>query len=57
MDEKIWPSLLATVVSKASRMSIEDAQDYLDEKAKEGVITKDTAQKISSLLMRYRKRR
>ena len=44
LDEKVASSILATVISKASRIGIPEAKAFLKEKREEGTITDDRDQ-------------
>lgn len=57
MDEKQIPNFMATVVTKASRDSIDSAKDYVCEKCDDGTITKDIEKYTLDLLDRYTKYR
>ena len=57
MDEKQIPNYMATVVTKASRDSINSAKDYVCEKCDDGTITKDIEKYTLDLLDRYTKYR
>ena len=56
-DEKLILSFIATVVSKASRQSIQAAKNYVKEKCDEEIIDKDIEKDILGLLNRYTKYR
>ena len=56
-EDKQIDSFMATVMMKASKNSIIDAIEYLDEKCEEGLIDEDTTKKIKNLLKSYTKRR
>jgi len=57
MEEKHIPNFMATVVTKASRDSINAAKDYVCEKCDEGIISKDIERYTLDLLDRYTKYR
>ena len=57
MDDKTKTSFIATLMAKASRMSIKEAKKFLNEKAEEGVVEDDVRDQISRLLDRYTKSR
>ncbi|MBM4250059.1 MAG: hypothetical protein FJ149_11690 [Euryarchaeota archaeon] len=48
-----FPSILASIAAKASRMSIEDAQKYIKEKVVEGRLPKEAEEPLCRLLDRY----
>ncbi|MHB8605897.1 MAG: hypothetical protein ACYDCK_11650 [Thermoplasmatota archaeon] len=55
MDENRRESFVATVVSKGSRFSTNDAKEFVAEKAVEAVITMKERDSIQDLLDRYSK--
>ena len=57
MDPTMASSFLATVIAKASRISMKDAKDYVKTFLDEGNLTKDEYDKISHLMDRYSKYR
>lgn len=57
LDEQQLSTFLANLVNKASKNSIEDAEDYLDSVVEKGMISIDTANRISRLLNRYKTHR
>ena len=50
-------AFLATVVAKASRISLKDAKEYIAAETDAGNITKDEQTKFNNLLQRYSKYR
>ena len=57
MDEKQIPNFMATVVTKASRDSIEAAKDFICDKCTDGTISQDVERATLDLLDRYTKYR
>lgn len=55
LDEKVWNPLLASIITKASRLSIKDANDYLHKLEKEEVLEKETIKTLIRLLDRYKR--
>ena len=55
MEQKVWQPFLSTLIAKASRSSIKEGREYIQQKEEEGIITNDTAESLSRLLNRYRK--
>ena len=55
VDEHVWFSMLSSIVAKASRSSIKDAQDFIIQKRDEKVLPPETAEALHRLLERYRK--
>jgi len=55
LEEKVWNSLLASIITKASRLSIKDANDYIQKLENEEVLTKDTSKALKRLLDRYKR--
>lgn len=55
LDEKVWNPLLASIVTKASRLSIKDANEYIHKLEKEEVLTKETSKALIRLLDRYKR--
>ena len=50
-------AFLATVVAKASRISLKEAKEYINEVAEQGDITKDEQLRFNNLLQKYSKYR
>ncbi|MDH3365439.1 MAG: hypothetical protein OEM29_05495 [Thermoplasmata archaeon] len=57
VDEAVASSVIASVVAKASRISITSARDYVRVQQKEGLYSKDVSDEICDLLSRYTKYR
>ena len=57
VDQKIWVPLLASIVAKAGRSSIKDAQEYLHQMEGEEVLPRKTAEALSRLLDKYKRLR
>ena len=57
IDEKIATPFIANIIAKASRNSIFEAKDYIQEKEKEGMIQADISHEIFNLLDRYSRMR
>jgi hypothetical protein len=55
IEQKVWNPMLASIVTKASRLSIEEANVYIHELEDEGILGKETAKAISQLLDRYKR--
>jgi len=55
LDQKVWNPLLVSIVTKASRLSIKEAKDYIDRIAEEGVINQDTTKELIHLLEKYKR--
>ena len=55
MEDNVKNSFIATLISKASRMSIAEAKDYVKEKSDEGVFEEDLLRPLLSLLDRFGK--
>ncbi len=55
IEPKVGKPLLASVVSKASRVGIADAKDYVREKDDDGTLPENCARELVSLLDRYKK--
>jgi len=51
--EGIYNSILASVAAKASRIGIDDAQEYIAEKIKEGRLPAEAQEPLCRLLDRY----
>lgn len=55
LDQKIWEPLLASIVTKAGRLGIKEAKEYLLKLKDEEVLTNDTVQALTRLLDKYKK--
>jgi len=51
----VWNSILATIVAKASRQSIEEAQAFISQKVEQGTLPKEVEEPLRHLLGRYSK--
>ena len=57
MEDNIKNSFTATLISKASRMSISDAKDYVRDKCEDGTLEEEFLKEILALLDRNSKYR
>lgn len=55
IEQKIWNPLLASIVTKASRISIKEAKEYIYKLEDEGLLNKNTATDLSQLLDKYKR--
>jgi hypothetical protein len=55
IDQKIWNPLVASIVTKASRLSIKESKEYIQKLEMEEVLDKDTAKALSQLLDKYKR--
>lgn len=55
MEDNVKNSFIATLISKASRMSINDAKDYVKEKCTEGMVDSELEITLLRLLDKYGK--
>lgn len=55
MEQKVWNPLFASIVTKASRIGINDAKDYIRKLEKEEILSKDTAGALMHLLDKYKR--
>jgi hypothetical protein len=55
IDQKIWEPLLASIVTKASRLGIKDAKEYIMKLEEDDVLTKDIGRDLTRLLDKYKK--
>jgi len=53
VDETVSSSLIATVLAKASRISIESAKRFVHEQEKLGITSKEATDEIFDLLERF----
>jgi len=53
MDEELVQNIIANILSKASRNSVDDALDFKDEQVKLGNIPKEISDEIDKLLMKF----
>jgi hypothetical protein len=56
-DDKYIASFMAMLVAKASRQSIDEAKDYVEEKETDGTISRELGTAVMNLLDRYTKYR
>ena len=49
MDEAHITQFMASIITKASRVSLDDAKEYIHQVATDGKITEETAEKICKL--------
>jgi len=56
-DQSMAESIAATVYSKASRLGIDEAMDYVESMLKEGALDETRARRIRELLIRNSMRR
>ena len=57
MKDDLKPTFVANVLSKASRNSVNDAEDYVDALLKEGMLEGPVSEQIHRLLDQYSTRR
>jgi hypothetical protein len=55
IEQKIWNPYLASIVTKASRISIKDAKDYIFKLEDEGLLAKPIASELAQLLDKYKR--
>jgi len=55
VDQKIWDPILASIVTKASRLSIKKANEYIKELEKEELLDKETTKALLWLLDKYKR--
>jgi hypothetical protein len=55
MESKVWNPLLASIVTKASRLSIKDTNEYIEKLREEGVISNSVAKDLIYLLEKYKR--
>lgn len=55
IDEKVWTSMLASIVTKASRLGIKEANEYLRQLEKDEVLDIETSKALIRLLDRYKR--
>ena len=55
MDERTWNPLCASIVTKASRLGIKDANEYINNLEEEKVITNKIAKELIQLLDKYKR--
>ena len=55
IDQKVWVPILASIVTKASRLSIKEANEYIKELDDEGILDKETVKALLRLLDRYKR--
>jgi hypothetical protein len=57
VDESVASTLIANVIAKGSRISIESAKSFVREQEKIGVCSREVSNEICDLLERYSKYR
>ena len=57
IDEANQNIIFSSLTAKASRQSIGAAKDFLREKVEDGTLPEETAEQLSRLLSKYKKRR
>lgn len=57
VNEAIASTVVASVIAKGSRISIESAKDYVIEQEKAGAIPRAVTDEICNLLMRFTRHR
>lgn len=55
IEEKVSKPMLASIVSRGTRNSIDEAKEYVDEKISEGVLDEDIGRALKKLINRYKK--
>ena len=55
VDERVWRPLLASIVTKARRLGIEDAMEYIHKQGDEDVLSKETVKALTRLLDNYKR--
>jgi hypothetical protein len=55
MDPKVWNPVLASIVTKASRLGIKGAKEYINNLVTEDVVTDEIAKALLRVLDRYKK--
>ena len=53
IEETIWAPLLSSIIAKASRISIKEAEDFLLQKITDGTLPKEAEKPLMDLLGRY----
>ena len=54
-DEKVWNSLIASLVTKASRVGIKEAKEYIYKMEDEDVLSQNVAKELMYLLDKYKR--
>jgi len=57
VEPKVWEPMLSSIIAKASRNSINEALDYIDQKVEEEVLPEKVAAELDRLLRKYRRNR
>ena len=55
IEPKVWNPLLASISTKASRISIKEAKEYIYKLEKENVFSKDITRELVYLLDKYKR--
>ena len=55
IEDKVWNPLSASIVTKASRLSIKDAKEYILKLEMEETLSKETANELIHLLDKYKR--
>ena len=55
LDQKVWNPMLASIITKASRLSIKDANEYINELDDNGLLDKETVKALLKLLEKYKR--
>ena len=55
VDEKVWAPMLASIVTKASRLGIKEAKEYIIKQNEEEILPEETIKALSRLLDRFKK--
>ena len=55
LDPKVWNPLLASIVTKASRISIRDATEYIKKLENDDVLDQKPAKALINLLEKYKR--
>lgn len=53
IEETIWAPLLSSIVAKASRISIKEAEEFILQKVADGTLPKEAEKPLLDLLNRY----
>ncbi len=55
IEEKVWTPILASIVTKASRLGIKDANEYIQKLEKDEILDIEITQSLIRLLDRYKR--
>jgi hypothetical protein len=55
LDEKLWNSLIASIVAKASRVGIKEAKEYIRKMEDEDVLPNEIGKELNYLLDKYKR--